>query len=201
MVYYPRLTAPSASDPRWININHGGYNRCIIGSDGGISVLPNCTGYVHGRWMELANSTSDNLGLAFTNASGYWANSSSSLIRSSEPALGACICYADKSGGAGHVAIVEEIASDGSYVIASESNWGAEYFVTRRRYRNNDWSWYTNPHTIFQGFLIHPGISPDPPIPPEPPTPSERKKILLYYGFILNRKKELLKEYLMGGKK
>ena len=38
-------------------------------------------------------------------------------------------------------------------------------------------------------------------IPPEPPEPSERKKILLYYGFILNKKKELLKEYLMGGKK
>jgi hypothetical protein len=154
--------------------------------------------------MELANSTSDNLGLAFTDATGYWSNSSSSLIRSSEPALGACICYANRGGGAGHVAIVEEIASDGSYVIASESNWGAEYFVTRKRYRNNDWSWYTNPRTLFQGFLIHPGISPDPPGPgPDPPGPDpgdRRNRFLIYYGFILNRKKlELLKNFKIGG--
>lgn len=206
MVYYPRLSAPPRSDPRWININHGGYNTCIVGSSGGISVLPNCTGYVHGRWMELSNTNTDNTGLAdwTNNATNYWYNSDSSVIRSQTPALGACMCFANRNGGAGHVAIVEEIAADGSYVISSESNWGGEYFVTRKRYRNNDWSWYTNPRTLFQGFLIHPGISPDPPGPgPEPPGPDpgdRRNRFLIYYGFILNRKKqEILKNFKTGG--
>ena len=188
--YVPRLTAPHSDDLRWIQIGSGGYNRCIYGSDGEPSVLPNCTGYVHGRWMELAGINTDTLGLAFTNASGYWANSDGSLQRGSEPALGACICYADRDGGAGHVAIVEAISDDGTYIVASESNYGAEYFVTRVRYRNNDWSWYTNPHTIFQGFIYHPNIVPGPPIPP---VPVRMKKILLLYAAYLNKKK--------GGKK
>ena len=199
MAYYPRFTAPSRSDLRWIRTTSGGYNQCIYGSDGAPSVLPNCTGYVHGRWMELANVTTDNLGLSFGNAEQYWTLSDSSLIRSQTPALGACMCW-EQDDGYGHVAIVEEIASDGSWVRTSESDWNINYFVSHYRYRDDGWKWFHDSTLIWQGFLIHPNISPDPPIPPEPPTPTERKKILLYYGFILNRKKELLKDYLMGGK-
>lgn len=199
MVYYPRFSPPSSSDLRWLQVNSGGYNRCIYGSDGAPSVLPNCTGYVHGRWMELANINSDTLGLAFTNADGYWSNSDSSLIRSQTPALGACMCWSQPNG-AGHVCIVEEIASDGSWVRTSESDWNLNYFVSHYRYRNNGWKWWNGSTLVWQGFLIHPGISPDPPIPPEPPIPAGDKNILLYYGFILNKKKNLLKNFKIGGK-
>lgn len=194
MTYTPRLSAPSYLDKRWIKTTFGGYNQCIIGSDGGDSVLPNCTGYVHGRWMELAGSNSDTLGLAFTNANYYWTYSDQSLARGSEPQLGACVCYANRDGGAGHVAIVEEIASDGSYIITSESNWGAERFVLRTRRRDNDWSWYTNPQTVFQGFIYHPNISPtppEPPDPPEPPTPvlpTIKKKTSLWWKYLTVRR-------------
>lgn len=41
-VFTPRLTAPGTNDPNWINTAYGGRNMCIVGSNGGISVLPNC---------------------------------------------------------------------------------------------------------------------------------------------------------------
>ena len=71
MAYNPRLTAPGASDPRWLQINYGGYNQCIVGSDGPPSVLPNCTGYVHGRIMEIRGVNTDDAGLSFGDAYTY----------------------------------------------------------------------------------------------------------------------------------
>ena len=49
--YVPRLTPPAANDKRWINVKYGGFNKCIVINSGTGSVLANCTGYVHGRWL------------------------------------------------------------------------------------------------------------------------------------------------------
>ena len=62
MAFTPRLTAPSSSDLRWIKDASGGYNQCVYGSDGPPSVLPNCTGYVHGRVMEIRGVNTDDSG-------------------------------------------------------------------------------------------------------------------------------------------
>lgn len=44
--YEPRLSAPSASDPNWINVAYGGKNRCIVRNSAYSAspgdVLPNC---------------------------------------------------------------------------------------------------------------------------------------------------------------
>lgn len=44
--YKPRLSAPSASDPNWINVAYGGKNRCIVRNSAYSAspgdVLPNC---------------------------------------------------------------------------------------------------------------------------------------------------------------
>lgn len=44
--YEPRLSAPSASDPNWINVGYGGKNRCIVRNSAYSAspgdVLPNC---------------------------------------------------------------------------------------------------------------------------------------------------------------
>ena len=99
MAYTPRLTAPAQTDPLWVMVEAGGYNGCIAGWwPGGYSaypcVLPNCTGYVHGRAMEIAGVTSDNLGLSFGNAYDYWSQTSADWIRESEPSLGAIGVFA-----------------------------------------------------------------------------------------------------------
>ena len=54
MQFVPRTTAPSYSDLNWIKRGYGyhGYNRCIVVDRNTGSVLPNCTGYAWGRFIE-----------------------------------------------------------------------------------------------------------------------------------------------------
>lgn len=155
MAYTPRLTAPSESDPRWINVNYGGYNHCIVITSSG-SVLPNCVGYVHGRWMEIGNTNTD-YGLSLGNASTYYGNTGDGFQRGSEPKLGAIACYGGGSGGVGHVCIVEQII-DADTIVCSESDYGGPRFSVRTRYRSLGWRASSASTVVFQGFIYHPGV-------------------------------------------
>ena len=182
MAFTPRLTAPSTSDLRWIQINYGGYNQCIVGSDGPISVLPNCTGYVHGRCMEIAGLTTDNMGLPFTNAVTYYNNSSNQWVQEQNPSLGAIVCYYTNTSSdshPGHVAIVEQII-DNDTIVVSESHYGGARFAVETCYRRYGWrpsaGWNVSP----QGFLRNPYVTPTPP-PPPPPTPRTGMPLWMKY--------------------
>lgn len=158
MAYTPRLTAPSATDLRWIKDTSGGYNQCIYGSDGPPSVIPNCTGYVHGRVMEIRGVNTDNAGLSFGDAYTYWNNSSPDWIQQSDPSLGAIVCYTTVGGpNPGHVAVVEQII-DANTIVVSESNYGGNRFDTLTCYRSYGWrptpGWNVTP----QGFLKNPYV-------------------------------------------
>lgn len=181
--FTPRLTAPSYSDPLWIQVNSGGYNQCIYGSNGAPSVLPNCTGYVHGRAMEIAGVTTDNLGLSFGNAVEYYSGSSSDWEQSSEPSLGAIACYYSNGGWApGHVSVVEEII-DADTIVVSESDWGGPYFRTWTCRREWGWTPFADPSAYlvsFIGFLTNPYV--EPPEPPTPPGDKGKYAILLLAG-------------------
>lgn len=158
--YYPRLDPPAYDDKRWIKTTHEGYNRCIqIMANG--SVIPNCTGYVHGRWMELLGKTTDDMGLSFSDAKNYWSYSSADLPRGQEPQLGAILCQSYDP--AGHVCVVEEIIDEDT-IRTSESNYGQERFVVRIRRRQWNWDWISGGDAIFQGFIY----LPDSPVPPSP---------------------------------
>lgn len=189
MTYTARLTAPDTDDKRWINVNYGGYNRCIVRDSSG-SVLPNCTGYVHGRWMEIAGRTSET-SLSLGNANTYY-NKSDGYSRSSTPSLGAVACY---TGSLGHVAIVEEISSDGNSITLSESNYSGARFNTRTVYATNGWN---IPGSIvrFQGFIINPwvdtggGTTPSPTPDPGTGEDTKKKKIWLYAKYKIRRRKQ-----------
>lgn len=77
--------------------------------------------------------------------------------------FGAVICFSDNNGGAGHVAIVEEIDENTGEITCSNSAWQSTYFFltyiipVNGRY---DWSHYT-----FQGFIYNPFVTPEPPTP------------------------------------
>lgn len=150
--FRPRTTPPDPSDLRWIsnNTKYGGYNRCIVINSATGSVLPNCTGYVHGRWMEVSGENT--CPLSVSNAANYYGYTADGMPRGSEPQLGAVICF---STGQGHVAIVEEII-DADTIVTSDSNYGAEYFVMRTRYRSMGWNWYAGSNLTFQGFIYNP---------------------------------------------
>lgn len=160
MTYTPRTSAPTSGDLRWTKTTYGGYNQCIIGSPTAWSgsVLANCTGYVHGRWMEIGNTNTE-YNLSFGNAKEYYSHDDG-YERGSEPKLGAILCLG--GGLSGHVAIVEEILSDGN-IMCSESNWGGPTFRYVQRDRATGWKMHGG-STVgdFQGFIYHPSISPTP---------------------------------------
>lgn len=156
--FRPRTTPPDPSDLRWIsnNAQYGGYNRCIVINTATGSVLPNCTGYVHGRWMEISGT--NECPLSVSNAANYYGYTADGMPRGSEPQLGAVICFSTGQGGQpGHVAIVEEII-DADTIVTSDSNYGAEYFVMRTRTRAMGWNWYAGSNLKFQGFIYNPNL-------------------------------------------
>lgn len=155
MAFTPRLTAPSGSDLRWIRDLSGGYNQCIYGSDGPPSVLPNCTGYVHGRVMEIRGVNTDNGGLSFGNADQYYNGSSAAWIQQSDPSLGAIVCYTGGDYNTGHVAVVEQII-DANTIVISESNYGGVRFQTLTCYRSYGWRPTPGWNIYPQGFLKNP---------------------------------------------
>ena len=162
--FTPRLTAPSSSDLRWIQVGSGGYNQCIYGSDGPPSVLPDCTGYVHGRVMEIRGVNTDDAGLSFGNGADYWSGSGSNWPRSQDPQLGAVLCYYTNTSGngqPGHVCVVEQVI-DNDTIVISESNWNDVRFRVLTCYRRYGWrpdaTWNVSP----QGFLINPYVDDHP---------------------------------------
>ena len=79
---------------------------------------------------------------------------------SQTPSLGAIIVWAKgqthkSEDSAGHVAVVEQINSDGS-IITSESGYGSSAFWTTRR--RNDGNWGSSSAYRFLGFIKNPSV-------------------------------------------
>lgn len=148
--YTPRTTAPSTTNKNYLHVNKGGYNYCIL--VGGKSVLPNCVGYAWGRWRELLGKYHK---LSRNNAEVWYLNTKDGYKRGKTPKLGAVICWrkgvaGKESDGAGHVAIVEKIYSDGS-ILTSNSAWNGSRFYTQKIPKTYKLSGY-----VFQGFIYPP---------------------------------------------
>lgn len=149
--YYPRLSAPSILDKNYIHYTKGGYNTCILIK--GDSCLPNCVGYAWGRWRELLGATPK---LSRANAEMWWGNTVDGYKRGSTPRLGAVCCWRKgkagvASDGAGHVAIVERINSDGSITLSNSGYGGSRFYLTTLKAPYNIGSEYTH-----QGFIYLP---------------------------------------------
>ena len=52
-----RTSAPQPTNNRYINVNYGGLNYCVVRDQANGFVLPNCTGYCWGRALETTKST------------------------------------------------------------------------------------------------------------------------------------------------
>ena len=141
MSFTPRKTAPSTSNAMYYASNpfyQAGYG------------MPNCTCYAYGRFWEILGSkptlSLGDAGMWFPYADGY--------ERGQKAKLGAVACWESTVGGAGHVAIVEEIYSDGSILI-SQSAWQGTNFWTDTL----DDSYYYSSSYKFQGFIYNPAVS------------------------------------------
>ena len=178
-IFIRRLTAPSNSNLYYIKTTKGGYNKCIQIKPNG-SVLPNCTGYAWGRYCEEQNIHDCKLSRG---DAGNWYYKNDGYARGRLPKLGAVICWS-KDGGAGHVAIVEEIYSNGKILTSNSAYHGSRFFKETLRPPN----YSRGPRYHFQGF-IYPDtefIDPDTPIPAF--VPAEHKfKWVLYAKKFRNR--------------
>lgn len=115
----------------------------------------NCVGYAWGRFMEILGSTPK---LSRSNAENWWGNTADGYKRGQTPKLGAVICWRKgkagvASDGAGHVAIVEKIYSDGSILI-SQSGYKSTRFWTSTVKKGYALSGY-----VFQGFIYNPAVT------------------------------------------
>lgn len=154
--------------------------------------MPNCTCYAWGRFWEisdLADGTKDysDRPTLPTGDAGEWFSSVTGYETGQTPKLGAVACWSDDTGGAGHVAIVEEIAENGDITV-SQSGWESDYFWTNTKQASNGYS-YTN--RTFQGFIYNPHITvvtPDPEPDPDP-TPDTKKKKKKYNFVLMNRRR------------
>ena len=117
--------------------------------------LPNCTAYAWGRAYEL---TKERPTLSIGNANEWFGYRSDGYERGFKAKLGAIICYDGGTFGTGHVGVVEQINDDGSIII-SNSNYGAEYFITY--HLGSD---YSMAGVTFQGFIYLPVCSYVPPV-------------------------------------
>jgi len=164
--YTARTTAPSTSDKNYKHTSAGGYNYCILVSGG--SVLPNCVGYAWGRWRELLGKYHE---LSRNNAES-WYLKNDGYKRGQTPKLGAVACWRKgvagvESDGAGHVAIVEKIYSDGT-ILTSNSAWnGSRFYMKEIKPPYSLGGSY-----VFQGFIYLP-ISFDNETPAKADTTSE----------------------------
>ena len=171
MGYSPRLSCPSR-DNKYYNTN---INPFVSSGYGMFQNNGNCTAYAYGRFMEVLGKNSCNLSTA--NAEN-WYNKNDGYKRGSSPKLGAIICWYGKGSLAGHVAVVEQIKSDGT-IITSNSAWKSSLFYTKEL--KPPYSMGSNYR--FQGFIYNPnGADPSP-----TPTPSGNATIKYIQGTLNQR--------------
>jgi surface antigen len=141
-------TYKPSKNKNYITTGAGGWNTCIKGypMDANANVLANCVGYASGRFNEIINEARGTTGCAYKglNCNAEWfieRAKEAGLKTGSTPKVGAIMCWQKGSvdggqDGAGHVAIVERVNSDGS-VYTSESGYGSTAFWNQTRNNSN----------------------------------------------------------------
>ena len=170
--YTPRLKAPGKKDKNWIHTSKGGFNSCILIK--GNSVLPNCVGYAWGRWRELLGKAPK---LARINAEDWWAFKDG-YKRGQKPKLGAVAVWRKgkagvNSDGAGHVAVAEHIAPDGTITFGQSGYGYKRFYLTKMKAPFDLGGTYK-----FLGFIYLPDNASNGET--EPAAPAEKTKTITY---------------------
>lgn len=153
-MFTPRTTAPVATDPNYISSSRGGNAHAIPIT--GSCVLPNCVGYVHGRVIEIAGKAVEAV-ISRGNACTFYDYNDGLGRSASVPVLGAIMVWESKGSNAyGHVAIVEEVYSNGD-VLASASNYKGTWWYTSRFTKSSGYRLTSSKSTYsFRGFVYMP---------------------------------------------
>lgn len=169
--YKPRLVIPEYGNPYYNTKSNGGFNPCALGNNShgqrqkGLNILPNCVGYVVGRFNEIGGYGACKWLVARGNACDFIRiGQQQGLQISDAPTLGGCMVWAGGPGGYGHVAIVERIQGD--KIETSESEYYGKAFTTYKRTGRN-WSegcyWMRSSYK-YLGCIVNPAVKEDKPV-------------------------------------
>lgn len=169
--YKPRLVIPEYGNPYYNTKSNGGFNPCELGNNShgqrqkGLNVLPNCVGYVVGRFNEIGGYGACKWLVARGNACDFIRiGQQQGLQISDAPTMGGCMVWAGGPGGYGHVAIVERIQGD--KIETSESEYYDKAFTTYKRTGRN-WSegcyWMRSSYK-YLGCVVNPAVKEDEPV-------------------------------------
>ena len=176
MAFKPRLNDTGMlNNPYWYSENPF-YVAHPEGSEEYLG-LPNCTCYAWGRFWEISGKANKPT-LPLGNAEKWFTTVDRNKYKvGTTPKLGAVICFADGPfSGDGHVAVVEEIAADGT-ITFSNSGYKYKYFYIVKGKKENNYGYDSG--YIFQGFIYNPYVKTRPDIPKNfyPVTNEEPKKM------------------------
>lgn len=157
-----RTTQPS-NNKYYIRQVSGGWNGAVAGCPtvSGADVLCNCVGYANGRFNEIGEYGYCKYQLVCNAENFIESAKRQGLQISSKPVQGGIMVWQkgatlDGYDGAGHVAVVEEVYTDGS-ILTSESGWAGWAFKTVRR-DNSNGRWGQASAYSFRGCIINPAV-------------------------------------------
>lgn len=164
MNFNPRLTKPESGNKYYNTPAAGGYAVGAINGNPmqqGCNILANCVGYAAGRFNEIVGAGCWKYLQYPPNAEDFIdVAKQQGLSTGTDPKLGAIIVWAKgktwtSADGAGHVAVVEQINSDGS-IITSESGYGCTnpFWTTHREKGGGNWG--AGSEYRFLGFVYQP---------------------------------------------
>lgn len=163
--FTPQLVIPKAGDPYYNTIKSGGFNPCILGNNDhgqrvkGLNVLPNCVGYVIGRFNAIGQYNACKWLAGQGNACDFIKIAKAQGLQIvTRPVVGGCMVWSGGTGGYGHVAIVE--LDLGNRFLTSESEYYGKPFVTYQRF-GEDWRggcYWMGRSYKFLGCIVNPAL-------------------------------------------
>lgn len=141
----PRLHMPERGNPYYNTKTSGGFSPCILGNPAarvdGLNVLPNCVGYVVGRFNESGEYGSCKW-LGNTNAANFVRLAKTQGLEiTDEPTIGGVMVWSGGKGNYGHVAFVEGKATNSEGFVCSESEYYGKAWTLYTRKRGADGQW------------------------------------------------------------
>ena len=152
MTKFTKRTTQPSKDNKYYNSN---INPFVSAGFGMFQNNGNCTCYAFGRFYELIGSKPK---LSTSNAEN-WYGKNDGYKRGQTPKVGAVACWrkgeaGNSKDGVGHVAIVEEVKSNGDF-ISSESGWESFIFKNKTYKKTNGYKASSSAYH-FQGFIYCP---------------------------------------------
>ncbi len=155
--YEARLKAPL--DSAFYKKEPWGFNKALEISTKTHSVLPNCTGYVHGRWLEICDfQKGDEYPKLCLGDAHHYYGFNDGYERSKTPRVGDIACW--KGGTYGHIGVVEEVDKDGTITVSMSQYKGNPVFYLREIKPPYDYKGLDK--MTFQGFIRCPYVMDNP---------------------------------------